>query len=72
MHYPEDFTEINRKDKEGNTIKVRCPKAVADYNKYMGGVDHFDHYKSSYSIVQKSQKWWVKIFYFLLESANVN
>lgn len=46
MHYPEDFTKINRKDKEGNTIKVKCPKAVTDYNKYMGGVDHFDHYKS--------------------------
>ncbi|KAG8299815.1 hypothetical protein J6590_108541 [Homalodisca vitripennis] len=38
----------------------------------MGGVDHFDHLLSSYSIAQKSRKWWIKIFYFLLDSVMVN
>lgn len=72
MHDPEDCTEIERKDKHGNKINVKCPRAVADYNVYMGGVDHFDHYKSCYSIAQKSRRWWIKIFYFLLESVIVN
>ncbi|KAG8243156.1 hypothetical protein J6590_108659 [Homalodisca vitripennis] len=72
MHDQEDFTEVERRNKRGEKVKVKCPRAVADYNLYMGGVDHFDHLLSSYSIAQKSRKWWIKIFYFLLDSVMVN
>lgn len=72
MHDPEKITEVERRNKAGEKIKVPCPEAISDYNKYMGGVDHFDHLQSTYSIINKSRKWWVKIFYFLLDSAIVN
>lgn len=38
----------------------------------MGGVDHFDQFLSTYSISWKSRRWWVKIFYYLVDSAIVN
>lgn len=72
MHDPEQITEIQRKSKTGEKGPVKCPQAVADYNSFMGGVDHFDHYQSVYSIIQKSRRWWLKIFYFLLDSVIVN
>lgn len=64
MHDPEDMTQVDRKNKKGEKVVVKCPRAIADYNAYMGGVDHFDHIQSTYSIIQKSRKWWMKLFYF--------
>ncbi|XP_046671180.1 piggyBac transposable element-derived protein 3-like [Homalodisca vitripennis] len=52
--------------------EVTCPEAVAEYNKYMGGVDRFDQHMASYNIAQKSTRWWMKLFYFFFESATVN
>lgn len=52
--------------------KVTCPQVIADYYKYMGGVDHFDHLQSNYNVVKKSRKLWIKIFYYLLDSVIVN
>lgn len=72
MHDPEDFTEVQRTNKKGEKINVKCPKVIYDYNRYMGGVNHFDQLQSTYSIIQKSRKWWMKVFYFLLDSAIVN
>lgn len=41
-------------------------------NIWGGGVDRFDQLLAAYSISQKSKRWWVKIFYYLLDSAIVN
>lgn len=38
----------------------------------MGGVDKCDQYLSYYSLVRKSLKWWVKVFFRLLEMCVVN
>ena len=48
------------------------PIMIRDYTKYMGGVDRADHYCSSYAFIQKSLKWWRKIYFFILEVAIVN
>lgn len=50
MHDPEEITEIQRRNKKGEKEPVKCPQAVADYDTFMGGVDHFDNYQSVYSI----------------------
>lgn len=72
MHKSSDEAEVKRKNKTGERVIVKCPKSVAEYNKNMGGVDRFDHLMAVYSISQKSRRWWIKIFYYLLESAIVN
>lgn len=61
-----------RTNREGRKEEVKCPKAIADYNTYMGGVDRFDQLMSSYTVSWKSRRWWMKIFYYLLDCAIVN
>lgn len=67
-----DQSTVKRRNKMGQKEDVGCPKCIADYNTYMGGVDKFDSYMAVYNISWKSRRWRVKIFYFLLESAIVN
>jgi hypothetical protein len=33
------------------------PVCVLDYTNHMGGVDHSDHYCTTYAFIQKSLKW---------------
>lgn len=72
MHNPSEATDVLRRDNKGIRLPMTCPKVVAAYNKCMGGVDLFDQYKSFYSIQQKSRRWWLKFFYYLLDSCIVN
>ncbi|XP_069183711.1 piggyBac transposable element-derived protein 4-like [Procambarus clarkii] len=47
-------------------VTVNKPIAICDYNKFMKGVDHFDHMVKHYHFARKSHKWTKKItFYFL-------
>jgi hypothetical protein len=48
MHNPCETTRIPRTQKDGSRPLVTCPIAVKDYNKYMGGVDHFDLLHAAY------------------------
>ncbi|GBN58679.1 PiggyBac transposable element-derived protein 4 [Araneus ventricosus] len=52
----------------GNVSYVTCPKVIADYNKYMGGVDLADQYRKYYDISRKSRKWWIYMFWYLLDT----
>ncbi|GFT19274.1 piggyBac transposable element-derived protein 4 [Trichonephila clavipes] len=45
--------EIEQKEKDGKKIKIAFPKAVIDYNKNMGYVEHFDQLKSMYEMDRK-------------------
>lgn len=72
MHNSSDITTVLRKNGKGERIQVNCPTGIADYNKYMGGVDKFDQYMSPYSISQKSRRWWIKLFYYMVDTAIVN
>lgn len=65
-HKPLDVMFVNRTQKDGNKQKILCPKAIADYSLSMGGVDLFDHFRSSYPISRKSRKFWMRLLFFFL------
>ncbi|GBN50136.1 PiggyBac transposable element-derived protein 3 [Araneus ventricosus] len=67
-----DAVVIKQKEKNGEIIEVQCPKAVCDYNKNMGFVNHFDHFKSLYEIDRKSKKWWQRLFFHFLDMVTIN
>ena len=66
------FTTVKRKGKDGSVTPVPCPAAVKYYNKYMGGVDLADNLRRSCTFSLKSVRWYMRIFWYLLESAAVN
>jgi len=72
MHNASHSEIVHRKNSRGEKIAISCPSSIADYNRYMGGVDKFDQYMAAYSICQKSRRWWVKMFYYLLDTSIVN
>lgn len=55
-HKQSEIAVVKRTQKDGTKREVFCPKAIADYTLYMGGVDHFDHFRSSYPTGRKSRK----------------
>ena len=65
-------TQVLRRNKDGSRVSVPWPESVKLYNSYMGGVDLFDARRKNYSSSRKSKKWWLRIFYFLLDTAVVN
>ena len=69
---PSSTTTVNQKMKDGTRITVACPEAVQKYNTYMGGVDIADQMRKSYSCKRRSQKWWLPLFYFLVDISVVN
>lgn len=70
-HRP-DVTQVKRKQKNGEKVTTNCPTAIADYNRFMGGVDLSDQKICLYDFDRRSTKWWKKVFYKLLMTAVVN
>jgi len=50
-------------------VSVRLPHAVAQYNRYMGGVDRTDENTANYRIGIRSKKWWWPVFVFSVGTA---
>ena len=48
------------------------PHAIAEHNKFMRGVDFCDMFLELYGIDFKSKKWYVRIFFCVLDLATVN
>ena len=48
------------------------PEAISLYNKYMRGGDVYNSRHKTYSCSSKSKKWWMRIYYFLLDTAITN
>ncbi|KAH6932307.1 hypothetical protein HPB50_004639 [Hyalomma asiaticum] len=71
-HDPTETAEVSRKLTNGSTLAVMCPKAVADYNLWMGAIDRFDQKRNSYTADRRSMKSWYRIFYFLFDTSVVN
>ena len=69
---PTTLTHVPRRNKDGTRSQVPCPEAVKLYNMYIGGVDVFDSRRKTYSSSRKSRKWWMRIYYFLLDTAITN
>lgn len=72
MHNGSSTENVLRTNSSGEKTSIHCPSSIADYNRHMGAVDRFDQYLSAYSVAQKSRRWWLKLFYYLLDSSIVN
>ncbi|XP_023597182.1 piggyBac transposable element-derived protein 4 [Trichechus manatus latirostris] len=72
FHNPKDITVVKRKNKDGSSSQIPCPRAVAEYNAIMGGVDRFDQRRERYAIGRRSRKWWHRLLHFLIDLAIVN
>lgn len=71
-HKPRDIMFVKRTQKDGSRREILCPKAIASYTLSMGGVDLFDHYRSSYPISRKSRKYWMRLLFFLFDASIIN
>lgn len=64
------MTVTNKQDRDGNQIIK--PTCVLDYNAHMGGVDTSDQMVKYYNFTRKTLKWWVKLFFHLINLAVTN
>ena len=69
---PDSEAQVSRRNKDGSRSQISCPESVQLYNANMGGVDLFHSRRKTYSCSRKSKKWWLRLFYFLLDTAVVN
>lgn len=64
--------KVQRRQKNGETKEIDCPGIVLEYNKSMGAVDLNDQRRSTYPIGRVSHRWWMNIFYYLVEICIIN
>lgn len=69
---PREMTEVQRKQKDGSIVNVRCPKILKLYTQNMNGVDRADQLRSTYSICRKAAKWWKHLFWFMVYGGRCN
>jgi hypothetical protein len=69
---PGEEETVLRRAKDGSRQSVKCPASVKRYNQFMGGVDMADARRKSYSCSRKSRRWWLRLFYFLVDVSVVN
>jgi len=67
-----DATIVNtvRKDRKTN-MDIKKPYAVAQYNKFIEGIDGEDQYLSYYSVLRKTVKWSEKKVVLYLLNCNL-
>ena len=58
-----DKTIVTHKQHDGSTIQIKCPQAIHNYNKLMGGVDLNDQIRNNYNYHMKSRKSYRYIFF---------
>lgn len=66
----ETVSRFDKKQKK--KVSVACPKIVKDYNAHMGGVDLMDSFLGRYKIRIKSRKWYIRLFYHMIDMAIIN
>ena len=52
--------------------EIPAPPQAIDYTRFMGGVDRGDQLRAYHTCSRKSQFWWKKLLYFLVDIARVN
>ncbi|XP_041918572.1 uncharacterized protein LOC121682480 [Alosa sapidissima] len=57
---------MNRRKDRANQVPVVGPASLADYQKYMKGVDQLDQMVGYYGFQHRSKKWWRRVFFFFL------
>ncbi|XP_046662925.1 piggyBac transposable element-derived protein 2-like [Homalodisca vitripennis] len=69
----EPETKVRRYDRSRKLhVEVNCPSIISEYNRHMGGVDLLDSLLGRYKIIQRSKKWYIRLFYHLLDLTVVN
>ncbi|XP_065055887.1 piggyBac transposable element-derived protein 2-like isoform X2 [Rhopilema esculentum] len=69
----EQIGAIERWSKESKARKdIPCPYIVIMYNKSMGGVDLADMLIALYRIEVKTKRWYIKVFWHLVDICKVN
>jgi hypothetical protein len=63
---------VIRKGLDGKAQEIPCPPSLKLYTQYMGGVDRSDRMVRTYSTSRRSKKWWVRLFYYCLDTALAN
>lgn len=53
-------------------ITLECPNIIKEYNMFMGGVDKTDSLIGRHKIKIRSKKWYIRIFYHLIDVSLVN
>ena len=62
------ISTTNRRIKGVETV-LSCPLVAKDYNNHMGGVDLADQLRQYYKVSRRSYKWWIYVFWFMLDTA---
>ena len=72
--HTDDMMEKRRRTKAvtDGVETVQKPVMIDDYNLHMGGVDKSDQLVLYYGYSHRSQKWWKRVFFHLLDLAIVN
>ena len=63
---------VQRKEKNGTSITVKCPISVVMYGQYMRGVDRNDQLRGYYRVRLKGRKYYKYIICFLFDLAITN
>jgi Transposase IS4 len=67
-----EFDECSRRG-IGGIIRIPRPLSIANYNKYMGGVDLADMCQlHCNSTIMCQNRWWLKLFFYLLDVGMLN
>jgi hypothetical protein len=67
-----EFDECSRRG-IGGIIRIPRPLSIANYNKYMGGVDLADMRRlHCNSTIMCQKRWWLKLFFYLLDVGTSN
>jgi hypothetical protein len=67
-----EFDECSRRG-IGGIIRIPCPLSIANYNKYMGGVDLADMQRlHCNSTIMCQNHWWLGLFFYLLDVGTSN
>jgi hypothetical protein len=67
-----DFDECKRRG-DGGIISLPRPVSIANYNRYMGGVNLADMRRlQCSSTIMGQNRWWLKLFFYLLDVGTSN
>ena len=73
FHDPTAMGVVSRRVRVGGgSQQVAVPAVVADYQKFMKGVDLMDQMIGYYIIHHRSKKWWRRIFHYLMMASAYN
>ncbi|PFX13075.1 PiggyBac transposable element-derived protein 1 [Stylophora pistillata] len=72
VHSSTGQDNVSRKKQGGSVVAITAPPVVQDYNENMGAIDKNDQLKKTYAIDCKSKKWWMRIFFHLLDICRLN